>query len=157
MHSRFSVICDTYSRQEGENVNNFLNPMNPYQMQPNYFNANYQPPQMPNYGTQAQARQSNVDWVYVNGLQGAREQIVQPGCTAWMMDNNDPLIYYKAVDQMGQPTFKAYRLIELEAQDAAPAQLAPQMDLSMFATREDVAAIGVKVDKLIAEIGGVNV
>ena len=136
-------------------MNNFLNPMNPYQMQPNYFNANYQPPQMPSYG--AQARQSNVDWVYVNGLQGAREQIVQPGCTAWMMDNNDPLIYYKAVDQMGQPTLKAYRLTELEQQGTVPAQPAPQMDLSMFATREDVAAIGAKVDKLISEIGGMNV
>ena len=136
-------------------MNNYLNPMNPYQMQPNYFNANYQPPQMPNYG--AQARQSNVDWVYVNGLQGAREQIVQPGCTAWMMDNNDPIIYYKAVDQMGQPTLKAYRLNELEPQSAVQSQPAPQMDLTMFATRDDVAAIGAKVDKLIAEIGGMNV
>ena len=133
-----------------------MNPyMNPYQMQPNYFNANYQPPQMSGYS--AQARQSNVEWVYVNGLQGAREQIVQPGCTAWMMDNNDPLIYYKAVDQMGQPTLKAYRLTELEQQGTVPAQPAPQMDLSMFATREDVAAIGAKVDKLISEIGGMNV
>ena len=128
-------------------MNNYLNPMNPYQMQPNYFNANYQPPQMPNYG--AQARHSNVDWVYVNGLQGAREQIVQPGCTAWMMDNNEPLIYYKAVDQMGQPTLKAYRLNELEPQSAVQSQPAPQMDLSMFATREDVAAIGAKIDKLL--------
>ena len=136
-------------------MNNYLNPMNPYQMQPNYFNANYQPPQMQNYG--AQARQSNVDWVYVNGLQGAREQIVQPGCTAWMMDNNEPMIYYKAVDQMGQPTLKAYRLNELEPQSAVQSQPAPQMDLSMFATREDVEAIGAKVDKLIAEIGGMNV
>ena len=34
---------------------------------------------------------------------------------------------------------------------------ADAMDLSMFATREDVAAIGAKVDKLIAEIGGMNV
>ena len=155
MHSRVCEICDYGDRREGENVNNYLNPMNPYQMQPNYFNSNYQPPQMQNYG--AHARQSNVDWVYVNGLQGAREQIVQPGCTAWMMDNNDPLIYYKAVDQMGQPTLKAYRLNELEPQSAVQSQPAPQMDLSMFATREDVAAIGAKVDKLIAEIGGMNV
>ena len=155
MHSRVCEICDYGDRREGENVNNYLNPMNPYQMQPNYFNANYQPPQMQNYG--AQARQSNVDWVYVNGLQGAREQIVQPGCTAWMMDNNEPMIYYKAVDQMGQPTLKAYRLNELEPQSAVQSQPAPQMDLSMFATREDVAAIGAKVDKLIAEIGGMNV
>ena len=133
-----------------------MNPyMNPYQMQPNYFNANYQPPQMSGYS--AQARQSNVEWVYVNGLQGAREQIVKPGCTAWMMDNNEPLIYYKAVAQMGQPTLKAYRLTELEPQGAAPVHPATQMDLSMFATREDVAAIGAKVDKLISEIGGMNV
>ena len=155
MHSRGCEICDDGDRREGENVNNYLNPMNPYQMQPNYFNANYQPPQMQNYG--AQARQSNVDWVYVNGLQGAREQIVQPGCTAWMMDNNEPMIYYKAVDQMGQPTLKAYRLNELEPQSAVQSQPAPQMDMSMFATREDVAAIGAKVDKLISEIGGMNV
>ena len=157
MHSRVCEICDDGCRREGENVNNYLNPMNPYQMQPNYFNANYQPPQMPNYGTQAQARQSNVEWVYVNGFQGAREQIVQPGCTAWMMDNNEPIIYYKAVDQMGQPTLKAYRLNELEPQSAVQSQPAPQMDLTMFATRDDVAAIGAKVDKLIAEIGGMNV
>ena len=130
-------------------MNNCLNTMNPYQMQPNYFNANYQPPQMPNYGAQAQARQSTVAWAYANGLQGAREQIVQPGCTAWMMDNNDPLIYYKAVDQMGQPTLKAYRLNELETQSAVQSQPTPQMDLSMFATREDVAAIGAKIDKLL--------
>ena len=155
MHSRGCEICDDGDRREGENVNNYLNPMNPYQMQPNYFNANYQPPQMQNYG--AQARQSNVDWVYVNGLQGAREQIVQPGCTAWMMDNTEPMIYYKAVDQMGQPTLKAYRLNELEPQSAVQSQPAPQMDMSMFATREDVAAIGAKVDKLISEIGGMNV
>lgn len=130
---------------------------NPYQMQPNYFNANYQMPQMQPYAAQAQARQSNVEWIYVNGMQGAREQIVQPGSTAWMMDNNEPIIYYKAVDQMGQPTLKAYRLSELEAAGASPVQPAPQMDLSMFATREDVAAIGEKVDKLIVEIGGMNV
>lgn len=155
MHSLVCEICDDGGIREGDNVNNYLNPINPYQMQPNYFNANYQPPQMSNYG--AQTRQSNVDWVYVNGLQGAREQIVQPGCTAWMMDNNEPIIYYKAVDQMGQPTLKAYRLNELEPQSAVQSQPAPQMDLSMFATREDVAAIGAKVDKLIAEIGGMNV
>ena len=92
-------------------MNNYLNPMNPYQMQPNYFNANYQPPQIQNYS--AQARQSNVDWVYVNGLQGAREQIVQPGCTAWMMDNNSPIFYVKSVDGMGSATFKAFQFIEI--------------------------------------------
>lgn len=63
MHSRVCEICDDGDRREGENVNNYLNPMNPYQMQPNYFNANYQPPQMQDaYGVN---RKSNVEWIYV--------------------------------------------------------------------------------------------
>ena len=137
-------------------MNNYLNTMNPYQMQPNYFNANYQPPQIPNYGVQA--RHSNVYWVYVNGLQGAREQIVQPGCTAWMMDNNAARIYYKSVNLAGQPTLIYFDTGDVITDNGqTPAQPAPQMDLSMFATREDVEAIGAKVDKLLAEIGGMNV
>lgn len=32
MHSRGCGICDDGGRREGENVNNYLNPMNPYQM-----------------------------------------------------------------------------------------------------------------------------
>ena len=66
----------------------------PYQMQqpvmPSYFNTNYAPP-MPQMQQQTPA--ANVTWIYVNGWDGARNQIVQPGQTAWMMDNNDPVIY----------------------------------------------------------------
>ena len=29
----------------------------------------------------------NVNWIYVAGVDGAKNQIVQPGNTAWMMDN----------------------------------------------------------------------
>ena len=59
----------------------------PYQMQqpviPSYFNTNYAPP-MPQM---QQTSAANVTWIYVNGWDGARNQIVQPGQTAWMMDN----------------------------------------------------------------------
>lgn len=34
--------------------------------------------------------QPNVNWIQVAGIDGARNQIVQPGTTAWMMDNNAP-------------------------------------------------------------------
>lgn len=137
-------------------MNNYLNPMNPYQMQPNYFNANYQPPQMQDaYGVN---RKSNVEWIYVNGIEGARAQIVQPGCERWMMDNNAARIYYKSVNLAGQPTLIYFNTGDVITDNGnTPAQPAPQMDLSMFATREDVAAIGAKVDKLLAEIGGMNV
>ena len=39
--------------------------------------------------------QPNVNWIQVAGIDGARNQIVQPGTTAWMMDNNAPYFYVK--------------------------------------------------------------
>lgn len=54
---------------------------------------------------QPQAPTSNVNWIQVAGIDGARNQIVQPGHTAWMMDNNSPVFYVKSVDGMGNVTF----------------------------------------------------
>ena len=83
---------------------------------------------------------------------------MQPGCERWMMDNNAARIYYKSVNLAGQPTLIYFNTGDVMTDDGtAPVPSASQMDLSMFATREDVAAIGAKVDKLISEIGGMNV
>lgn len=77
---------------------------NPYGQSMPYMPA-YQQPQQPTV---------NVNWVYVNGIEGARAQIVQPGQTSWMMDNNMPVIYVKSVDGMGTAALKAFRLEEME-------------------------------------------
>ena len=79
---------------------------------PNYFNTNYAPP-APQSMQQSPQPATNVTWIYVSGMSGAREQIVQPGQTAWMMDNNDPVIYVKSVDQMGSANLKAFKLDEI--------------------------------------------
>ena len=87
----------------------------PYQPggMPSYFNTNYMPP-APQQNAQAQNTPgSNVTWIYVNGMAGAREQIVQPGQTAWMMDNNEPVIFVKSVDTMGSAKLRAFRLEEI--------------------------------------------
>ena len=126
--------------------------------QPGYFNANYNPPQMRPMQPQQPQPMTNVSWIYVNGLSGARDHIVQPGQTAWMMDNNDPVIYVKAVDGMGSATLRAFALQEIQP-GAAPAQeqlQTPQITPDMFATREDIQRVESKVDKLIADFGGVN-
>ena len=73
---------------------------------------------------QMQAPTSNVNWIQVAGIDGARNQIVQPGHTAWMMDNNNPIFYVKSVDGMGSATFKAFQFMEIhpEAHRAAENQ-----------------------------------
>lgn len=59
--------------------------------------------------------QPNVNWIQVAGIDGARNQIVQPGTTAWMMDNNAPYFYVKSVDGVGSVTFKAFEFHEVQA------------------------------------------
>ena len=124
---------------------------------PNYFNTNYMP-QMNQMQPVQQTNnaQTNVSWIYVNGVQGARDHIVQPGQTAWMMDNNDPLIHVKAVDSMGTATLKSFRLIEIDPQQAQQ-QTAPQIDVSRFATKDEIKAVSDKLTQLENALGGINI
>lgn len=115
-------------------------------------------PYLPNYGQMQPQQpqptpQQNVNWIYVNGIQGAREHIVQPGQTAWLMDNNDPIIYVKAVDAVGTSSLRAFQLVEVAPEQ--PAQ-APAQPAEQYATREEVAAISKRLDQVISEIGGLN-
>lgn len=115
-------------------------------------------PYLPNYGQMQPQQpqvspQQNVNWIYVNGIQGAREHIVQPGQTAWLMDNNDPIIYVKAVDAVGTSSLRAFQLVEVAPEQ--PAQT-PAQPVEQYATREEVAAISKRLDQVISEIGGLN-
>ena len=115
-------------------------------------------PYLPNYGQMQPQQpqptpQQNVNWIYVNGIQGAREHIVQPGQTAWLMDNNDPIIYVKAVDAVGTSSLRAFQLVEVAPEQPAQATVQPT---EQYATREEVAAISQRLEKVIAEIGGLN-
>lgn len=127
---------------------------------PNYFNTNYMPPQLQPIQQQPVQQtnnaQTNVSWIYVNGVQGARDHIVQPGQTAWMMDNNDPMIHVKAVDSMGTATLKSFRLIEIDPQQAQQ-QTAPQIDVSRFATKDEIKAVSDKLTQLENALGGINI
>ena len=118
----------------------------PYQPggMPSYFNTNYMPP-APQNMQQPQPPAANVNWIYVSGMAGAREQIVQPGQTAWMMDNNEPVIFVKSVDQMGGASLKAFRLDEISA---------GSNDLG--ALNERLARLETTLSGLVNELGGVK-
>lgn len=82
----------------------------------------------------------NVNWIYVAGVDGAKNQIVQPGNTAWMMDNNFPIFYVKTVDNMGSATFKAFQFHEIPLD----APTAPQKS-NDYVTREEFNALLTKL------------
>lgn len=104
-----------------------------------------------NVPAQAPTPAQNVDWVYVSGIEGARNQIVQPDCKVWMMDNNDPYIYVKSVDKFGSPEFHAFFIqevpeSELNQQNKPTPQT--QIDLSQYVQRGEFDELKAKLEQI---------
>lgn len=95
---------------------------------------------------QSQPPSQNVSWIYVSGVDGAKNQIVQPGQTAWMMDNNEPYFYVKSVDGVGSSTFRMFQFAEV--QEVAPEQAAqPQIDMSQYVQRGEFDALKAQLEQ----------
>ena len=84
---------------------------------------------------------SNVNWIQVAGIEGARNQIVQPGHTAWMMDNNSPVFYVKSVDGMGSATFKVFQFAEIAPEALNPVQNQQNTTSTDYVTRAEFNAL----------------
>ena len=96
---------------------------------------------------QSQPPSQNVSWIYVSGVDGAKNQIVQPGQTAWMMDNNEPYFYVKSVDGVGSSAFRIFRFTEV--QETVPDQAAqPQIDLSQYVQRSEFDDLKAQLEQL---------
>lgn len=91
--------------------------------------------------TQQATPTTNVNWIQVAGIEGARNQIVQPGHTIWMMDNNNPIFYVKAVDNMGSATLKAFQFAEIVPQPPKPVQNEKNTTPPDYVTRAEFEAL----------------
>lgn len=78
----------------------------------------------------------NVNWIQVSGVDGAKNQIVQPGQTAWMMDNNQPYFYVKSVDGVGSSAFRIFQFSEV-SEASLEHQTQSQIDLSGYVQRDE--------------------
>ena len=70
------------------------------------------------------------------------------------MDESRPVFYYKQANPMGQTEIKAFRFEEISLDDTRV-----NVDLSNFATKEDLQAIHKRLerlDKFADEMGGIN-
>lgn len=103
-----------------------------------------------NLSAQPSTPTQNVDWVYVAGVEGARNQIVQPDCKVWMMDNNDPYIYVKSVDKFGSPEFHAFFIQEVP-EDQISRQENPvdqsKIDMSQYVQRGEFDALKEQLEE----------
>ncbi len=123
------------------------------QRKANLMQSFYNQPQGNNWGQQSapapvqDTPTQNVNWIQVSGIEGAKNQIVQQGHTAWMMDNNAPYFYVKSVDGVGSSTFRIFQF--LEVQDIQPEQTAqPQIDLSKYVQRDEFDDLKAQLEQL---------
>ena len=92
----------------------------------------------------------NVNWIQVSGIDGAKNQIVQQGHTAWMMDNNAPYFYVKSVDNVGSCTFRIFQFTEVrEVAQEQPEQ--PQIDLSQYVQRGEFEQLKSLIEQFTNE------
>lgn len=100
-------------------------PTNYMNYQPSYMNNQQrmsQLPQYPQYNNQNNIPNQNVTWIQVNGIAGAKEHIVQPNQTAWLMDNNDSVFFVKSADNLGVTSLKCYKFFEIDPQTTQTTQ-----------------------------------
>lgn len=89
----------------------------------------------------------NVNWIQVSGIDGAKNQIVQPGQTAWMMDNNQPYFYVKSVDNVGSSTFRIFQFAEVQ-ESASEQTVQPQIDPSQYVQRAEFDELKAQLEQL---------
>lgn len=134
LNQQMAQLDQEYAQRKANLMQSFYN-----QPQPQNNNWNQQSAQQP-------APTQNVNWIQVSGIEGAKNQIVQPGQTAWMMDNNQPYFYVKSVDGVGSSTFRIFQFAEV--QDVVPEQTAqPQIDLSQYVQRGEFDALKAQLEE----------
>lgn len=121
------------------------------QRKANIMQSFYNQPQVNNLGQQnTPAPAQNVNWIQVSGIEGAKNQIVQQGYTAWMMDNNEPYFYVKSVDKIGSPEFHAFFFQEVSEaelnQQNEPTQ--SQIDPSQYVQRGEFEQLKAQIEQL---------
>lgn len=136
LNQQMTQLEQEYMQKRNELMQNFY-----AQSQGNNWN------QQINRNNQNAAPAQNVNWIQVSGIDGAKNQIVQPGQTAWMMDNNQPYFYVKSVDNVGSSTFRIFQFAEVaEPANEQPEQ--PQIDLSGYVQRSEFEQLKAQLEQL---------
>ena len=138
LNQQMALLDQEYSQKKANLMQNFYS----QQQQINSWNQQSAPAQ-----ATAPAPSQNVNWIQVSGIDGAKNQIVQPGQTAWMMDNNQPYFYVKSVDNVGSSNFRIFQFAEVA--DVAPEQAAQQqIDPSQYVQRDEFERFKEQMEQL---------
>ena len=136
---------------------------------PNYYNGGYYPQyqngavpdmlnqykgqyqQMPMQPVQ-QPIQSNGGLIWVDNEEQAKNYLVAPNNVIPMFDKSSSAMYIKSADGAGMPTFKKYKLIDVDEETPKNAPKTHECTCGgKYATKEQINDLRAKLDDLTAK------
>ena len=115
----------------------------------NQYKGQYQ--QMPMQPVQ-QPIQSNGGLIWVDNEEQAKNYLVAPNNVIPMFDKSSSAMYIKSADGAGMPTFKKYKLIDVDEETPKNAPKTHECTCGdKFATKEQINALEGKIDDLTAK------
>ena len=115
----------------------------------NQYKGQYQ--QMPMQPIQ-QPIQSNGGLIWVDNEEQAKNYLVAPNNVIPMFDKSSSAMYIKSADGAGMPTFKKYKLIDVDEETPKNAPKTHECTCGdKFATKEQINDLKAKLDDLTAK------
>ena len=96
--------------------------------------------------------QSNGGLIWVDNEEQAKNYLVAPNNVVPMFDKSSSAMYIKSSDGAGMPTFKKYKLIDVDEETPKNAPTTHKCTCGdKFATKEQINALEGKIDDLTAK------
>ena len=95
--------------------------------------------------------QSNGGLIWVDNEEQAKNYLVAPNNVVPMFDKNSSAMYIKSSDGAGMPTFKKYKLIDVDEETPKNAPTTHKCTCGdKFATKEQLNAVEGKINDILA-------
>ena len=145
LNQQMAQLDQEYAQRKANIMQSFYN-QSQQQGNWNNQNANTQTTQpTPTIPTTTQ----NVNWIHVNGLQGAKEHQVPANATHWLMDSTEDAFYVKASDEFGvTKAFRGYRFTEIPTQELSG--IPESVDMSKYVSKDEFDELKAQLAQLTA-------
>ena len=118
----------------------------------NQYKGQYQQPIMQQPMVQQQPVQSNGGLIWVDNEEQAKNYLVAPNNVIPMFDKSSTAMYIKSADGAGMPTFKRYKLIDMDEEKPKNAPKTYECTCGdKYATKEQINDLRSKIDDLTAK------
>ena len=117
----------------------------------NFYGGNfgYNQNQYPNNYQQPKVNQQSTQYYWVNNIEGAKSFQMLPNQTVMLMDSENPVVYMKQTNNMGQATLKYFKLTEISEQEVRNQNIQPAPE---YALKSDIDTLNEKLDSILKSL-----